>query len=250
MNDQSTHSSENDILEQAKNIAANLANVRQRMADAALRVGRVPEDVMLVAVSKTKPMWMIEAALTAGQVEFGENRLEEAWNKVEYAETNGIENLRWHFIGTVQSRKSKQAVGPFVLLHSVDRMKLARRLSRDAKAAGYVLSVLLEVNVSGEESKHGFRPEEVRANADELAMLPGIRVEGLMTMAPFVTDETLIRPVFRGLRELRDQLTATTPAINWRHLSMGMTNDFEIAIEEGATIVRVGSAIFGARNRE
>jgi pyridoxal phosphate enzyme (YggS family) len=250
MNDKSARSTEIDNIEHAENIAANLANVRQRMSDAALRVGRAPEDVTLVAVSKTKPMWMIEAALTAGQVEFGENRLEEAWNKVEYAEANGLEILRWHFIGTVQSRKSRQAVGPFVLLHSVDRMKLARRLSRDAEAAGYVLSVLLEVNVSGEESKHGFHPDEVRENADELAVLPGIRVEGLMTMAPFVTDETLIRPVFRGLRELRDELAVTTPAINWRHLSMGMTNDFEIAIEEGATIVRVGSAIFGARNRE
>jgi len=250
MNEKSTYSSEIDNIEHAKIIVANLAAIRQRMSDAALRVGRAPEDVMLVAVSKTKPMWMIEAALAAGQMNFGENRLEEARQKVKYAEENGLETIRWHFIGTVQSRKSGQAVGPFVLLHSVDRMKLARRLSRDAEAAGCVLSVLLEVNISGEESKHGFHPDEVRTNADELATLPGVRVEGLMTMAPFVSDETVIRSVFRSLRELRDELARTAPAINWRHLSMGMTNDFEIAIEEGATIVRIGSAIFGARNRK
>ncbi len=220
------------------------------MAAAAQRAGRDPSDVALVAVSKTKPMWMIEAALAAGQVDFGENRLEEAWQKIEEAKANGLEAIRWHFIGTIQSRKTNQAVGPFVLLHSVDRLKIARRLSRDAEAAKCVLPVLLEVNVSGEESKHGFRPDELRASADELADLSGIRIEGLMTMAPFVSDEARIRPVFRGLRTLRDELAETTPAINWRHLSMGMTNDYEIAIEEGATIVRVGSAIFGARNRE
>ena len=233
----------------AADIGANLAEVRQRMAAAAQRAGRDPSDVALVAVSKTKPMWMIEAALAAGQVDFGENRLEEAWEKIEEAEAKG-QTIRWHMIGPIQSRKSKQAVGPFVLLHAVDRIKIARRLSRDAESAGNVLSLLLEVNVSGEESKHGFHPDELRAGVGELATLPGIRIEGLMTMAPFVSDESQIRPVFRGLRVLQDELVETAPSVNWRHLSMGMTNDYEIAIEEGATIVRVGSAIFGARNRE
>ena len=176
------------------------------MAVAAQRAGRDPSDVALVAVSKTKPMWMIQAALAAGQVDFGENRLAEAWQKIEESKANGLEAIRWHFIGTIQSRKTNQAVGPFVLLHSVDRLKIARRLSRDAEAANCVLPVLLEVNVSGEESKHGFRPDELRASAGELADLPGIRIEGLMTMAPFVADEARIRPVFRGLRKLRDEM--------------------------------------------
>ncbi len=250
MSDQPAHSNEIEKRHLADDIVANLRAVRQRTADAARRAGRYPDEVALVAVSKTKPMWMIEAALAAGQTAFGENRMEEARQKVEYGEENGLDSIDWHFIGTIQSRKSKQAVGPFTLLHAVDRMKIARRLSRDAQEADCVLSVLLEVNVSGEESKHGFRPDEVRAQADELATLPGIRIEGLMTMAPFVTDESIIRPVFRGLRELRNDLNETAPTINWRHLSMGMTNDYEVAIEEGATIIRVGSAIFGARNRE
>ncbi len=250
MVDQLTHNNEIEKRQLAEDIVANLSVVRRHMADAARRAGRNPDEVALVAVSKTKPMWMIEAALAAGQTAFGENRLDEAREKSEYAKANGLDTLDWHFIGTIQSRKSRQAVGPFSLLHAVDRMKIARRLSRDAQEAGYVLSVLLEVNVSGEESKHGFRPDEVRAHASELATLSGIRIEGLMTMAPFIADESVIRPVFRGLRDLRDNLTETAPTINWRHLSMGMTNDYEIAIEEGATIVRIGSAIFGARNRE
>ena len=230
----------------AGQIAANLESVRRRMAAAAARAGRDPRDVLLVAVSKTHPMTMIEAAAAAGQREFGENRLEELWTKVDAARAAHLD-LAWHFIGTVQSRKSEAAVGPWALIHSVDRAKIAQRLSRDAAAAGQVLRVLLEVNVSGEESKHGFAPAELLAAAPELAALPGIRIEGLMTMAPLVDDPEAARPVFRALRELRDALAVQCPQAEWRHLSMGMTNDFEVAIEEGATIVRVGSAIFGTR---
>jgi pyridoxal phosphate enzyme (YggS family) len=230
----------------AGQIAANLQSVRRRMAAAAARAGRDPRDVLLVAVSKTQPMAMIEAAAAAGQREFGENRLEELWTKVEAARAAHLD-VAWHFIGTVQSRKSEAAVGPWALIHSVDRAKIAQRLSRDAAAAGQVLRVLLEVNVSGEESKHGFAPAELLAAAPELAALPGIRIEGLMTMAPLVDDPEAARPVFRALRELRDELALHCPQAEWRHLSMGMTNDFEVAIEEGATIVRVGSAIFGTR---
>lgn len=229
-------------------ITVNLDDVRQRIAGAAQRVGRDPDEVTLVAVSKTKPMWMIQAAAMAGQLDFGENRLEELWRKVDESQALDLNAIRWHMIGPIQSRKTPQAVGPFALIHSVDRLKIARRLSRDAEAADCVLSVLLEVNVSGEDSKHGFAPDDLATAAVEMAALPGIRVMGLMTMAPFVADEAVIRPVFRRLRELRDDLAVQLPQIDWRHLSMGMTNDFEIAVEEGATIVRVGSAIFGARN--
>jgi len=150
-------------------------------------------------------------------------------------------------IGTIQSRKTKQVVGPFVLVHSVDRVKIAHRLSRDAQAAGHVMSVLLEVNVSGEASKHGFQPEALLAALPELAQLPGIRIRGLMTMAPFVDDEAVLRRVFRDTRLLRDRARDANPDLELGQLSMGMSHDFEIAIEEGATIVRVGTAIFGSR---
>jgi pyridoxal phosphate enzyme (YggS family) len=230
----------------AGQIAANLESVRRRTIAAATRAGRDPRDVLLVAVSKTHPMPMIEAAVAAGQQDFGENRLEELWPKVEAARTAHLD-VTWHFIGTIQSRKTAAVVGPWALVHSVDRTRIAQRLSRDAVSAGQVLRVLLEVNVSGEESKHGFAPAELRAATADLAVLPGIRIEGLMTMAPLVDDPEAARPVFRALRELRDELAVRCPQVEWRHLSMGMTNDFEVAIEEGATIIRVGSAIFGKR---
>ncbi len=218
------------------------------MATAAERSGRHPEDVRLVAVSKTYPLADIAAALAAGQHDFGENRLEELWPKMAAAQTEGLDAIRWHMIGTIQSRKTGDAVGPLALIHAVDRVKIAQRLSRDAQTAGCVLDVLLEVNVSGEASKHGFTPADLLEAAADLLALPGIRIHGLMTMAPFEAVPEATRPVFRALRQLRDELATRFPHGDWRELSMGMTNDFEIAIEEGATIVRIGSAIFGARN--
>ena len=228
-------------------IAANLANVRARMAEAALAAGRSQDAVQLVAVSKTHPLTAIAAAYGAGQRDFGENRLEELWSKVQAAQALALADLRWHMIGTIQSRKTGDAVGPFVLLHAVDRVKIAERLSREASAAGKVMDVLLEVNVSGETSKQGFTPDEVRSNVLSLLALTGIRIRGLMTVAPLLDDPAATRPVFQGLRVLRDQLAAAHPQGDWQHLSMGMTNDYPIAIAEGATIVRIGSAIFGNR---
>jgi len=231
----------------ATEILHNLTEVRARIVAAAERVGRDPKEVTLVAVSKTKPMAAIAAAYQAGQRDFGENRLEELWDKVEAAKGLGLHEIRWHLIGTIQSRKTGEAVGPFALIHAVDRDKIAQRLSRDAEAAHCVLSILLEVNVSGEESKHGFTPAALVAAAGDLLALPGLRIEGLMTMAPLVDDPEAARPVFRQLRLLRDTLQERYPAGDWRQLSMGMTNDFEVAIEEGATLARIGSAIFGSR---
>ncbi len=234
-------------LNNAEQVAGRLQQVRARIEAACARAGREAGAVRLVAVSKTQPFAAIEAAYAAGQRDFGENRLEELWAKVAEAQERGLDDVRWHMIGTIQSRKSREAVGPFVLVHAVDRMKIAQRLSHEAEAAGKLLDVLLEVNVSGEASKHGFAPGELDEVAPLLAALTGVRVRGLMTMAPFVENAEQTRPVFGELRMLRDQLMQRHPQVDWRELSMGMTNDFEVAVEEGATIVRIGSAIFGER---
>lgn len=234
-------------------IANRLLEIRQRMRTAAERAGRDPAQVQLVAVSKTHPISAIGEAIAAGQTDFGENRLEELAEKIEQAAQLGLrEQIRWHIIGTIQSRKSEDAVtlwqsAQCALIHSVDTMKLARRLSRDAVDAGVVLSILLEVNISGEESKHGFTPAELRQMIGEIAALPAIDLQGLMTMAPLEVAPEATRPVFRGLRLLRDELLSSHAQLALPHLSMGMTNDFEVAIEEGATLIRVGSAIFGVR---
>jgi len=228
-------------------LAAQLAAVQARVAQAAARAGRDPAEITLVAVSKTKPFGMIAELAAAGQVDFGENRLEELWEKVDEAERTGLAGIRWHAIGTIQSRKSKQAVGPFALVHSVDTRKLAERLSRDAEAAGQRVAALLEVNVSGEESKHGFTPAGLLAELPDLLALPGLHIQGLMTMATLESEAEATRPTFQRLRLLLDEIRQRFPQGDWRHLSMGMTNDFEVAIEEGATIVRVGTAIFGKR---
>ncbi len=237
----------------AADIQANLAEVRNRMAAAAQRVGRDPAEITLVAVSKTHPSAMIRAALDVGQSDFGENRLNELWMKIVLSQNlewdKGDNPIRWHFIGSIQSRKAEQVVGPLVLIHSVDRVKIARIISDTAVAAGTVMQVLLEVNVSGEESKHGFTPETLADAVAAMRKFEGIQIQGLMTMAPFVDDPEETRPVFRGLRLLRDALRGQFPDLALPHLSMGMTNDFEVAIEEGATLVRVGTAIFGAAGK-
>ena len=233
-------------------IQTNLAQVQARMAAAARRVGRSPDEITLVAVSKTKPLAMIQAALAAGQADFGENRLEERNGKMVAARNLGWDEgprpIRWHFIGTIQSRKTDQVIGPLALVHSVDRAKIARRISAAAQAAGVIMPILLEVNVSGEASKRGFSPEELPGAVAEMQGFGGIELRGLMTMAPFVDDPEATRPIFRGLRTLRDDLGVRFPHLALPHLSMGMTNDFEVAVEEGATLVRIGSAIFGARD--
>ncbi len=239
-------------------IARNLAQVQKRIAEAALRSGRDPATVMLVAVAKTFPAEAVIAAYQAGVRHFGENRVEEGAIKIP-AVRAAISGPRstWHMVGHVQSRKAQAVVAHFDYIHSVDRLKIARRLSRFAQEARRSIPVLLECNVSGEETKFGFdlqdwerdaaRRETFFAAVEEILALPGLAVRGLMTMAPFVTDPKTVRPVFASLRVLLDVLQERWPAHDWCHLSMGMTDDFEVAIEEGATMVRIGRAIFGPR---
>ncbi len=230
-------------------LAARIAIVQERIVAAARRAGRDPADIFLVAVSKTHPAEMVAAAYEAGLRIFGENRVEEAAPKA--AAVAGLLGpgaaIQWHMIGHLQSRKADDVLPWANAVHSVDSVKLAARLSRACVASGRELALLLEVNVSGEASKYGFIPAELSPAVEAIAALPGLRLQGLMTMAPIVPDPRAVRPVFAGLRRLCEDLATRFPAIGWRHLSMGMTDDFEIAIEEGATLVRIGRAIFGER---
>lgn len=223
-------------------IADNLAEIRTRIASAARRVGRDPDSIRLVAVSKTHPATAVVAATDAGQRVFGESRVQEAREKIPACPPG----LEWHFIGHLQKNKVRQALPLFGLFHSIDSTALAQAMDRIAGENGKCVDGLLEVNVSGEESKHGFTPDELRAQLESLLQLPHLRIRGLMTMAPYSEHAEDARPVFRALRELRDELRGShgNPL---PELSMGMSGDFEPAIEEGATLVRVGSSIFGER---
>jgi pyridoxal phosphate enzyme (YggS family) len=233
-------------------LAERLAALQARIAAAARGAGRDPAGVRLVAVTKTHSAALVRAAAQAGLTDFGENRVEEALPKIEALA--GVAGLRWHMIGHVQSRKARDVIaGGFVLIHSVDSVGLAERLSRRAQAAGRQQAVLLECNVSGETSKSGFPAQtpadwvERLRDFEQVAALPGLAVRGLMTVAPIVASPAAARPYFARLRQLRDLAAARVAGAAWDQLSMGMTDDFEAAIAEGATLVRVGRAIFGER---
>lgn len=229
----------------------NLEQVQERIAGAASRVGRSPEEITLVAVTKRHPPELVQAAYELGLRDIGENRVYEALEKQEAL--SDLADLRWHMVGHIQRRKARDAVGRFRLIHSLDSVRLARELHKRAKQRDVArVDVLLQVNVSGEESKYGFAARSAaeqeifcRDVGEIVERFPRLRLQGLMTMAPFVDDPETIRPVFVGLRRLRDRVRRAVPHVEWRHLSMGMTNDFEVAVEEGATIVRIGTAIFG-----
>ncbi len=218
-------------------VAENLARVRERMAAACRRAGRSPDEVTLVGVSKGVPARAVAEAYTAGLQDVGENRVQEAAAKIETLAAQGV-RPRWHLVGHLQTNKAKTVTGLFAILHSVDSVRLAQALSRRAREP---LPILLEVNVAQEASKFGFTPREVASSLQSIADLPNLDVRGLMTIAPQTDQPESVRPIFQRLRELRDEL-------GLRDLSMGMTNDFEVAIEEGATMVRVGRAIFGERS--
>jgi pyridoxal phosphate enzyme (YggS family) len=219
-------------------VAENLAAVRARIAAAAARVGRDPREVTLVCATKNVPPEVIREAAAAGAGDFGENRMQEARPKIERLSDL---DCRWHMIGQLQTNKVKYLANRFHLVHSLDRPALAREIDRRAREIGRVQAVLVQVNVAREASKAGVDPAEVGDLCRLARGLPGLRLAGLMTVAPEVDDPEEVRPVFRALREIRDRL------VPGGELSMGMSGDFEVGIEEGATLVRVGRAVFGPR---
>jgi pyridoxal phosphate enzyme (YggS family) len=225
-------------------IAENLEYVRGAIAQAAARAGRDAQEVTLVAVSKTVSLDLVRIAYNLGVTHFGENHVQDALPKIaEFSPPD----VRWHMIGHLQSNKVSKVIAKFASVDSVDSLHLAQALERRAAKQGVTMPVLLEVNVSGEASKEGMSPSEAPELARQIVALPHLRVEGLMTIAPIAQNQEEARPVFRQLRLLRDHLRNETPQVNWQQLSMGMTDDYRVAIEEGATIVRIGRAIFGER---
>ncbi len=233
------------------NIESNLLSLRARICAATERAGRDPNAITLVAVGKTFSADAILAAYELGVRHFGENRVEEAGEKIQKVKIqNPNATITWHLVGHLQSRKVREAVPLFNIIHSIDSVALARKLSQRLEAANKRMAVLLEVNVSSEASKYGFAPtprEQFFEAVGEILACKQLDAQGLMTIAPIVAHPDDARPHFRALRELRDELRARFPQCAWQHLSMGMTDDFEAAIAEGATIVRVGRAIFGDR---
>ena len=225
-------------------IATNLEQVRVRISEAAEKSGREASDVELVAVSKAHPAEMVEAAAQAGQTLFGESRVQEARTKIPLLSSR----LRWHFIGHLQKNKIRQALPLFELMHGIDSLALAQDLQRIADEEGTHPHVLLQVNLAREASKHGFAPEALRRDLEAILSFGRLTIGGLMTIPPLAPEPEASRRYFVGLRELRDQLEAEF-GLHLRELSMGMSGDYSIAIEEGATLVRVGTAIFGERAR-
>jgi len=232
------------------------ARVQDAIAAACAAAGRSSDEVMLVAVSKTHPAPMVLEAVEAGLRHFGENRVEEASDKIPVVNAGTEAEVVWHMIGHIQSRKAKEVIPLFHVVHSVDSARLAGKLAAAAEREGRTLDVLLEINISGEASKYGIDAagwerdpavrERVWGQVRTIAALPALHVRGLMTMAPIVEQAELARPVFAGLAALRDEL-ASTLKLALPDLSMGMTDDYPVAVQEGATIVRVGRAIFGER---
>jgi PLP dependent protein len=225
-------------------IAQRIDAVRDRIAIAARRAGRAADEVTLVGVCKTVGRADVDAAYASGLRDFGENRVQDALEKFA---ADVPPDLRLHMIGSLQTNKARQVVGKFVLIHSVDRADLADALSQRAVRQELVQPVLLQVNIAREEQKHGCVPEQAAALLEHVLTLPGLDAQGLMTMAPLTATAEEARPVFAGLRDLQATLQSRYPRVTLGALSMGMTNDFTVAIEEGATLVRVGRAIFAER---
>lgn len=238
-------------------LAGRVQATRERIEAAARRAGRSPEEILLVAVTKTLAAERLVGAALLGLTVFGENRVQEAHEKrerlAEIASADGVAarallHVRWELIGHLQSNKAQRALSLFERIQSVDSVRLAEALNQRSLALGQRTPVLLEVNVGAEASKSGFTVDDVVESARTITALPGLRAEGLMTVAPITPEPEGARPYFRRLRELRDQLRVVAPVDGgWRELSMGMTDDFEVAIEEGATLVRIGRGLFGER---
>lgn len=226
-------------------IAENIRDVERRIVQACERSGRNPEEITLVAVSKTKPVEKLEEAYAAGKRVFGENKVQELVDKYEVMP----KDIKWQMIGHLQRNKVKYIIDKVELIHSVDSIRLVETIDREAAKKGIIANILLEVNMAKEESKFGLMPEEVMDFIDEVVRYQNVRVQGLMTIAPFVDDPESNRKHFANLHKLLvDIRKKKVNNVTMNVLSMGMTNDFEVAIEEGATMVRVGTAIFGERN--
>ena len=227
-------------------ITDNIDHVEKKIAEACERAGRPRESVQLIAVSKTKPVPDLMEALNYGHNVFGENKVQEIRDKVEAMGTDGI---HWHMIGHLQANKVKYLIGVVDLIHSVDNDKLAAEIEKQAAKHDVVMDVLCEVNMAGEETKFGLKPEETMDFVKRISELPHLKIRGLMTIAPYTEDPESNRVYFKGLRELKDRINAEhIPGVDMDTLSMGMTGDYEVAIEEGATLVRVGTGIFGERH--
>lgn len=240
----------NDAEEKGRRAAGEfkerLDAVLARIARAACRAGRDPGAVTLVAASKAVPVERLLEAVACGCRIFGENRVQEALGKIEAMKSEAA--IEWHFLGPLQPNKVKHAIGRFALLHAVDRLEVAERLDRAARERGITQRILLEVNVSGEATKHGFSPDALADAAERMGAFAGVRVLGLMTIPPPADKPEDARPYFRRLRELAAQVEAMgIPGVSMKDLSMGMSGDCETAIEEGATMVRIGTALFGPR---
>ena len=226
-------------------VKENLKDVEARVAAACERAGRKREDVTLIAVSKTKPVEMIREIMECGVVDFGENKVQEMCSKMEVI----TEPLHWHLIGHLQRNKVKYIVDKAYLIHSVDSMRLAQEIQKEAQKHEVTCNVLVEINIGGEETKSGVPKEEVMELVKGIAELPNVKVKGLMTIAPPVEKPEDARGYFKEMKAVFEEIKAADiPGVEMKELSMGMTGDFEVAIEEGATMVRVGTAIFGARN--
>jgi hypothetical protein len=225
-------------------VTKRVERIRQRIAEACSRSGRNPGDITLLGASKSQPVERMREAWSAGVTVFGENRVQEALAKM----ADLPRQIDWHLIGPLQTNKVKKVVSRFSTVHSIDRIKLARVLEKEARGADRVIDGFLEVNLGGEETKHGFLPDDLPAAAQQLRSLQSVRLIGLMGIPPFENDPEAMRPWFRRLRQLRDDLRRV---LGWQEtsgcLSMGMSQDFEIAIEEGATHVRIGTDLFGPR---
>jgi pyridoxal phosphate enzyme (YggS family) len=226
-----------------ESFADRLSRIQDAIASSAQRAGRSPEEVQLVAVSKTHPPEAVAEAVEAGQTLFGESRVQEARAKIPASPGRA----RWHFIGHLQRNKIRHALPLFELFHGVDSLALAQELDAMAEAAGLFPRILLEVNVAGESTKHGFRPAQLREQLEQLLALERVQIDGLMTIAPFALEAEASRSHFVELRELRDKLQSEF-RVPLPQLSMGMSGDFTVAVEEGATLVRVGTALFGRRS--
>jgi PLP dependent protein len=225
-------------------ISSNLEKIRLQIEAAAVSAGRDPSAIRLVAVSKTKPASMVDEAAEAGQSVFGENYVQEFVAKAAEVKSR----VEWHFIGHLQSNKVRQIVGLAAMIHSVDRFSLAQEIDRQWGRLGLVCDILIQVNVSGEATKSGTTSEEARELVRQVSLLRNVRICGLMTMPPFFDDPEAARPYFRELKSLASEIESLEiPGVSMKELSMGMSGDFEVAVEEGATLARIGSAIFGSR---